>query len=72
MKIAAELCLIGLAVSATDDVSADNSADNQVEGSAGMFHNYPSTYSKQFFTGRKRSFSKCLGKTYDALRTIHF
>ena len=43
MKIAAELCLIGLAVSATDDVSADNSADNQVEGSAGMFHNYPST-----------------------------
>ena len=36
MKIAAELCLIGLAVSATDDVTGDN-ADNQVEGSAGTF-----------------------------------
>ena len=36
MKIAAELCLIGLAVSATDDVTSDN-ADNQVEGSAGTF-----------------------------------
>ena len=36
MKIAAELCLIGLAVSATDDVAGDN-ADNQVEGSAGTF-----------------------------------
>ena len=40
MKLAAELCLIGLAVHATD-VSGDDNTDNQtVEGSAGELINH--------------------------------
>lgn len=40
MKLAAEFCLIGLAVHATD-VSSDDNTDNQtVEGSAGELINH--------------------------------